>query len=194
MLFFFFFFKQKTAYEMLRSLVGSEMCIRDRYQRRVRESCTSSMASDYGDYGIEGERIVPQLSSQATWRCTSGMQFDFGFELTQDQPDQTGHVLCLSPFQLEGIQRLRVGLEYTMGPNMSYGTGGEGLCIYLADPNVPGCFTDFSGQGPLGFVGKPGALLGVGIDLSLIHISEPTRLLSISYAVFCLKKKKKNNI
>eukprot|EP00658_Telonema_sp_P-2_P078243 TRINITY_DN7287_c0_g1_i4.p1 TRINITY_DN7287_c0_g1~~TRINITY_DN7287_c0_g1_i4.p1 ORF type:complete len:294 (-),score=84.01 TRINITY_DN7287_c0_g1_i4:59-940(-) len=29
------------------------------------------------------------------------------------------------------------------------------------------------------------------MDLSLIHISEPTRLLSISYAVFCLKKKKK---
>src|SRR5678815_2726666 len=27
--------------------------------------------------------------------------------------------------------------------------------------------------------------------LSLIHISEPTRLLSISYAVFCLKKKTK---
>eukprot|EP01017_Pseudomicrothorax_dubius_P025392 TRINITY_DN2745_c0_g1_i10.p1 TRINITY_DN2745_c0_g1~~TRINITY_DN2745_c0_g1_i10.p1 ORF type:complete len:154 (+),score=10.08 TRINITY_DN2745_c0_g1_i10:34-495(+) len=30
-------------------------------------------------------------------------------------------------------------------------------------------------------------------DLSLIHISEPTRLLSISYAVFCLKKKKEIN-
>ena len=29
------------------------------------------------------------------------------------------------------------------------------------------------------------------LQLSLIHISEPTRLLSISYAVFCLKKKKK---
>src|SRR5678816_485376 len=29
------------------------------------------------------------------------------------------------------------------------------------------------------------------LGLSLIHISEPTRLLSISYAVFCLKKKKK---
>src|SRR5678815_5875192 len=27
------------------------------------------------------------------------------------------------------------------------------------------------------------------MTLSLIHISEPTRLLSISYAVFCLKKK-----
>ena len=30
-----------------------------------------------------------------------------------------------------------------------------------------------------------------GWTLSLIHISEPTRLLSISYAVFCLKKKTK---
>src|SRR5660397_293667 len=29
------------------------------------------------------------------------------------------------------------------------------------------------------------------ISLSLIHISEPTRLRRISYAVFCLKKKKK---
>ena len=31
-------------------------------------------------------------------------------------------------------------------------------------------------------------------DLSLIHISEPTRQAEISYAVFCLKKKKKKNI
>src|SRR5450756_2660909 len=31
----------------------------------------------------------------------------------------------------------------------------------------------------------------IAADLSLIHISEPTRLGMISYAVFCLKKKKK---
>ena len=31
---------------------------------------------------------------------------------------------------------------------------------------------------------------GEGIVLSLIHISEPTRPEPISYAVFCLKKKK----
>ena len=31
---------------------------------------------------------------------------------------------------------------------------------------------------------------GEVLALSLIHISEPTRLLSISYAVFCLKKNK----
>src|SRR5665648_881010 len=30
-MFFFFFFKQKTAYEIMPSLVGSEMCIRDSF-------------------------------------------------------------------------------------------------------------------------------------------------------------------
>src|SRR5450756_1280302 len=33
--------------------------------------------------------------------------------------------------------------------------------------------------------------MGAALMLSLIHISEPTRLGMISYAVFCLKKKKK---
>src|SRR5450756_2838922 len=33
---FFFFFKQKTAYEIMPSLVGSEMCIRDRDAHRRR--------------------------------------------------------------------------------------------------------------------------------------------------------------
>ena len=37
------FFKQKTAYEMLRSLVGSEMCIRDR------DPCRAIVAG-IGDY------------------------------------------------------------------------------------------------------------------------------------------------
>src|SRR5674536_378931 len=39
--------------------------------------------------------------------------------------------------------------------------------------------------------GAPTATQPADMPLSLIHISEPTRLLSISYAVFCLKKKKK---
>eukprot|EP00825_Cyclidium_porcatum_P019948 TRINITY_DN22810_c0_g1_i3.p1 TRINITY_DN22810_c0_g1~~TRINITY_DN22810_c0_g1_i3.p1 ORF type:complete len:263 (+),score=16.10 TRINITY_DN22810_c0_g1_i3:178-966(+) len=34
----------------------------------------------------------------------------------------------------------------------------------------------------------------MNVDLSLIHISEPTRLGMISYAVFCLKKKKNKHI
>src|SRR5665254_26898 len=41
------------------------------------------------------------------------------------------------------------------------------------------------------WVRKHGSLRNpFSFTLSLIHISEPTRLLSISYAVFCLKKKK----
>src|SRR5659263_127564 len=36
---------------------------------------------------------------------------------------------------------------------------------------------------------KSSALLMTPVSLSLIHISEPTRLGMISYAVFCLKKK-----
>eukprot|EP00658_Telonema_sp_P-2_P052588 TRINITY_DN40814_c0_g1_i1.p1 TRINITY_DN40814_c0_g1~~TRINITY_DN40814_c0_g1_i1.p1 ORF type:complete len:198 (+),score=76.11 TRINITY_DN40814_c0_g1_i1:45-638(+) len=54
---FFFFFKQKTAYEMLRSLVGSEMCIRDRYQRRVRGGgvTASSFSSSSSDDDQEQE-------------------------------------------------------------------------------------------------------------------------------------------
>ena len=34
---------------------------------------------------------------------------------------------------------------------------------------------------------------GIALNLSLIHISEPTRRTPISYAVFCLKKKKTKN-
>ena len=41
---------------------------------------------------------------------------------------------------------------------------------------------------PVGTVEMHG---GLPLDLSLIHISEPTRLGMISYAVFCLKKKNK---
>ena len=37
------------------------------------------------------------------------------------------------------------------------------------------------------------AVMKTGVGLSLIHISEPTRQAEISYAVFCLKKKKKKN-
>ena len=49
--------------------------------------------------------------------------------------------------------------------------------------------------GPLSAVtpGTPGGLMTMLAEygLSLIHISEPTRPEPISYAVFCLKKKKK---
>src|SRR5450756_1280670 len=40
---------------------------------------------------------------------------------------------------------------------------------------------------------NPGEIVRAHLALSLIHISEPTRLGMISYAVFCLKKKKQPN-
>src|SRR5660398_107187 len=43
----------------------------------------------------------------------------------------------------------------------------------------------------LGFIIRP-YCGGHSLELSLIHISEPTRLRRISYAVFCLKKKKRH--
>ena len=38
---FFFFFKQKTAYEISACLVGSEMCIRDRYSKTSSSQVTA---------------------------------------------------------------------------------------------------------------------------------------------------------
>ena len=51
------------------------------------------------------------------------------------------------------------------------------------DPNVI-----YAGGGEVTVRGNVSS--GYGIWLSLIHISEPTRQAEISYAVFCLKKKK----
>src|SRR5678815_6008692 len=62
---FFFFFKQKTAYEMLRSLVGSEMCIRDRVYTfgptfRAENSNTSRHANEF--WMIEPEMAFTDLN------------------------------------------------------------------------------------------------------------------------------------
>ena len=43
-----FFFKQKTAYEMLRSLVGSEMCIRDSTSPKGRPVATAKRSRGVG--------------------------------------------------------------------------------------------------------------------------------------------------
>ena len=53
-----FFFKQKTAYEMLRSLVGSEMCIRD----SLADALRGGFFMDFYD---------PVLAFQGGWRYAS---------------------------------------------------------------------------------------------------------------------------
>src|SRR5659263_788790 len=74
----FFFFKQKTAYEIMPSLVGSEMCIRDRpctgRGRRPERRCftwnahscllyTSDAADDLLCVDLGGRRIIKKKTS-----------------------------------------------------------------------------------------------------------------------------------
>ena len=53
------------------------------------------------------------------------------------------------------------------------------------------CRFDHAAITVFGITEKQFSALCGELHLSLIHISEPTRLRRISYAVFCLKKKKK---
>ncbi|VTU58961.1 polyphosphate kinase [Lactobacillus casei subsp. casei ATCC 393] [Lacticaseibacillus rhamnosus] len=59
----FFFFKQKTAYEISLGLVGSEMCIRDRLEEVIRM--------------FVGELFVgADIKETATFRVTRDMDMD----------------------------------------------------------------------------------------------------------------------
>ena len=74
-----------------------------------------------------------------------------------------GHLLRRAPFDTND-KGVVVSLEYVMEPKSAAEGGGQGLCVYLVDPSVEGWDRHFDGSGPLGFVGKKGAILGVGID------------------------------
>src|SRR5450756_3187992 len=105
----FFFFKQKTAYEIMPSLVGSEMCIRD--------SLSPTLTLRFWATETRTSLLTPGISSESS--------------------------------------RVKT-LTSTTFPRSPCGRRSE---------------ESFTSRA-----------------LSLIHISEPTRLGMISYAVFCLKK------
>src|SRR5678815_3077075 len=89
-----------------------------------------------------------------------------------------GAALTVAILMLAGV-RLEAATSVTIAwdPNPEPEVTGY-LVLYGTQPGV------YSGRVDVG-VRTECTLL----SLSLIHISEPTRLLSISYAVFCLKKK-----
>lgn len=97
------------------------------------------------------------------WRSAGTTKVGKGFELVQDLPNQEGHLLCLVPFESTG-SHVYVTLDYLTESQANQ--SGNGLCIYLMDPAVSGWDCLFDGSGMLGFGGKCGALLGVGLDLS----------------------------
>eukprot|EP00658_Telonema_sp_P-2_P074085 TRINITY_DN63254_c0_g1_i1.p1 TRINITY_DN63254_c0_g1~~TRINITY_DN63254_c0_g1_i1.p1 ORF type:complete len:184 (-),score=31.12 TRINITY_DN63254_c0_g1_i1:225-776(-) len=60
----FFFFKQKTAYEMLRSLVGSEMCIRDSLWTSRRDHSLQQQRQMESTKGFEECTFQPRIHDQ----------------------------------------------------------------------------------------------------------------------------------
>eukprot|EP00825_Cyclidium_porcatum_P039636 TRINITY_DN4854_c0_g1_i1.p1 TRINITY_DN4854_c0_g1~~TRINITY_DN4854_c0_g1_i1.p1 ORF type:complete len:288 (+),score=31.68 TRINITY_DN4854_c0_g1_i1:14-877(+) len=66
--FFFFFFKQKTAYEIMPSLVGSEMCIRDRQKtgpdRTGPRPDRGSISSMIRKFGAFSEAVTKKYAKQ----------------------------------------------------------------------------------------------------------------------------------
>ena len=81
------------------------------------------------------------------------------------------------PFTLEGHLLM-----------IDHGHGLNSAFLHLSRIDVRPGDTVTQGQ-RIGAIGATGRATGPHLHLSLIHISEPTRLGMISYAVFCLKKK-----
>ena len=48
-----------------------------------------------------------------------------------------GHLLCRHPFTAEGSE-IHASLVYVMKDKSAAEGGGQGLCIYLCDPTIPG--------------------------------------------------------
>ena len=80
--FLFFFFKQKTAYEMLRSLVGSEMCIRDSTNDKTFKSGESVETAD-----IDHKEMEFLYSDGSSWHFMDSStyeQIEIGAEVMKD--------------------------------------------------------------------------------------------------------------
>eukprot|EP00658_Telonema_sp_P-2_P081677 TRINITY_DN844_c0_g1_i4.p2 TRINITY_DN844_c0_g1~~TRINITY_DN844_c0_g1_i4.p2 ORF type:complete len:182 (-),score=53.76 TRINITY_DN844_c0_g1_i4:30-575(-) len=151
------------------------MCIRDRYQRRVRgqeermvksegyRCCTRDMFSR--PFRARG---MPNLSTYlVNFKVGDYVDIKANSAIQQGMPHKTYHG--------------RTGIVWNVtkravGVLVNKQVGGRVMAkkIHVRVEHV-----------------TPSACRKQFLDLSLIHISEPTRLLSISYAVFCLKKKKK---
>eukprot|EP00658_Telonema_sp_P-2_P076579 TRINITY_DN6733_c0_g1_i6.p1 TRINITY_DN6733_c0_g1~~TRINITY_DN6733_c0_g1_i6.p1 ORF type:complete len:445 (-),score=101.82 TRINITY_DN6733_c0_g1_i6:109-1443(-) len=119
------------------------------------------------DYEVGAGGQLQKSSQEQIWRCAGATVVRDGmFELTQGAEDQEGHVLCRQPFVSHGVE-VHASVEYSMSTKACNQHGGHGICIYLLDPTIPGWDRSFNGAGPLGFVGKAGAILGVGLESSL---------------------------
>ena len=138
------------------SLVGSEMCIRDRYEAyEIFKTNYDSIAGDIELIQAEGKDSVRQVDPNMVIKKKNGKD-------TEVQEGWKGHII---PFEL--VQNTLLKDDVTEIENMR-------IQIQEISSKYETIISELSED-----------------DLSLIHISEPTRLGMISYAVFCLKKKKR---
>ena len=139
---------------------------------------------------LDGEAVAVKTGTQGQTFAEEN-QDEFGFRITPYQ-DTTDMVDAVKAGQAVGY--------FEDFPVLAYGIQqGSGFRL-IGEPELGGeyGFAVNKGQNPelvemfnagLENLKASGEYDEIVDSLSLIHISEPTRLLSISYAVFCLKKK-----
>src|SRR5674476_1212790 len=116
--------------------------------------------------------------------------------------DRRGHLLGLAVADGDGTVGVGYGKAKEVPAAIAKGVE-EAKKNFFKVPRIQGTIPHpVQGEAAAGVVFLRPASPGTGViaggpvravlELSLIHISEPTRQAEISYAVFCLKKKKKN--
>merc|ERR1712072_1670785 len=95
------------------------------------------------------------------WIMHGDAKFDDGSDsiiLTMPENNQCGLATCMNDFDVDGDLKLKFNL-YVGG-----GSGVDGFCIALLDAKNKNHLTPGTDGGALGFIDRPGALLGIGID------------------------------
>eukprot|EP00658_Telonema_sp_P-2_P037086 TRINITY_DN26709_c0_g2_i1.p1 TRINITY_DN26709_c0_g2~~TRINITY_DN26709_c0_g2_i1.p1 ORF type:complete len:214 (+),score=23.32 TRINITY_DN26709_c0_g2_i1:120-761(+) len=208
---------------MLRSLVGSEMCIRDRNQCKLNARSRPPLVAlsntditiDIGKIHLDSTGLHTQVP-----RCRRPVLHDIVLSLVRTRfPSkwlQLSTQLSRSSREIRGrktsgqsinltsptgisasapegeFRSLATSMWFTSNASLGYAATRIGFSSLLrfVSATSTSCLASWvaciaSWTSPS--IKSPSSQS----SLSLIHISEPTRLLSISYAVFCLKKKKK---
>eukprot|EP01015_Nassula_variabilis_P016345 TRINITY_DN24_c0_g1_i1.p1 TRINITY_DN24_c0_g1~~TRINITY_DN24_c0_g1_i1.p1 ORF type:complete len:198 (+),score=66.50 TRINITY_DN24_c0_g1_i1:2-595(+) len=114
----FFFFKQKTAYEMLRSLVGSEMCIRDRVSTQStwgQQNYIKKIFAIIMKGTITALLVLTVLSVASAGPCLNALQNVVGTvdsaRRSWNNPQVAIGVLRTLPYKIQFAQRACMNLQ-----------------------------------------------------------------------------------
>eukprot|EP00831_Metopus_contortus_P070923 TRINITY_DN64880_c0_g1_i2.p2 TRINITY_DN64880_c0_g1~~TRINITY_DN64880_c0_g1_i2.p2 ORF type:complete len:111 (-),score=32.65 TRINITY_DN64880_c0_g1_i2:37-369(-) len=98
--------------------------------------------------------------------------------------------MCIRDRYQRRVHGVKEGEEYNLGLSFNaVRRAGDIIGLYEIMMGFKGHLTDCIASSFIVYLQIPAEFFRKLLDLSLIHISEPTRPLYISYAVFCLKKK-----